>query len=121
MISILKTLHNENKTIAYKSAKILFAGVPDRMVKRFNPHLQSLPDVALKTNEQVDYKILLAHEPASRWDMKTESCDLILSGHTHGGQIFPFGLLVRLAQPVVTGFKQMGDDFNIKDVTIQIN
>ena len=85
------------------------AGVPDRMVKRFDTRLISDPDLALRSNEKVDYKILLAHEPASRWDLKNESCDLILSGHTHGGQIFPFGLLVRLAQPVVSGFKKMGD------------
>jgi len=103
------TLHNENKVVAYKQASVLFAGVPDRMVPRFESHLKSLPDVALKTNEKVDYRILLAHEPASRLDIKTEKCDLILSGHTHGGQIFPFGLLVRLVQPVVKGFKQMGE------------
>ncbi len=103
------TLHNENKVFNFNNAKILFAGVPDRMVKRFDPRLRSVPDEALKTNEKVDYKILLAHEPASRWDMKIQTCDLILSGHTHGGQIFPFGLLVRLAQPVVSGFKQMGE------------
>lgn len=103
------TLHNQNKIISYQSARVLFAGVPDRMVPRFDPHLRSQPDVALHTTEKVDYKILLAHEPASRWDIKTESCDLLLSGHTHGGQIFPFGILVRLVQPVVSGFKKIGD------------
>lgn len=103
------TLHNENKVIQFNQAAILFAGVPDRMVPRFEPKLRSLPDLALKTDHKVDYRILLAHEPASRLDIKNEKCDLILSGHTHGGQIFPFGLLVRLVQPVVKGFKQMGD------------
>lgn len=132
------TLHNENKVVRYLArdasakirddvrvngdghegftaatstaaeARVLFAGVPDRMVPRFNPSLSSKPDEALQTIEKVDYKILLAHEPASRWDLKNETCDLILSGHTHGGQIFPFGLLVRIVQPVVKGFKQMG-------------
>lgn len=103
------TLHNENKIVNYKQASVLFAGVPDRMVPRFESHLKSLPDVALKTKTKVDYRILLAHEPASRLDIKTEKCDLILSGHTHGGQIFPFGLMVRMVQPVVKGFKQMED------------
>lgn len=102
------TLHNQNKVVTYQQAKILFAGVPDRMVPRFDHSLRSLPDQALKTNEKVDYRILLAHEPASYWDIKTEKCDLLLSGHTHGGQIFPFGLMVRLVQPVVAGFKKMG-------------
>ena len=34
--------------------------------------------------------------------------DLQLSGHTHGGQIFPFGLLVRLAVPFVAGLYERG-------------
>ncbi|MBC7420240.1 MAG: metallophosphoesterase [Bdellovibrio sp.] len=102
------TLHNENLILTYQQAKILVAGVPDRMAPRFDRNLASLPDVALKTNQKVNYKILLAHEPASIWDMKTETCDLLLSGHTHGGQIFPFGVLVRIAQPVVRGFKKFG-------------
>lgn len=103
------TLHNENRVIQFNQASILIAGVPDRMVRRFESELRSVPDLALKTDKKVDYKILLAHEPASRLDIKNEKCDLILSGHTHGGQIFPFGLFVRLVQPVVKGFKQMGD------------
>ncbi len=103
-----KVLHNSNSIHTFNQTKILFGGVPDRMVRRFHSTLQSLPDVALKTSEKVDYRILLAHEPSSLWDLKTEPCDLILSGHTHGGQIFPFGLLVRIVQPVIKGFKTFG-------------
>lgn len=98
-------LHNENKIFDFEGKKILLAGVPDRMVNRFEASLQSQPDVALRTTEQVDCKILLAHEPASVWDLKTEIPDLILSGHTHGGQIFPFHGLVRMVQPLVVGWK----------------
>lgn len=100
-------LHNENRVLSYAKSRILMAGVPDRMIKRFNKSGRSLPDTALTSNEPTDYKILLAHEPASAFDIKTEKSDLILTGHTHGGQIFPFHLLVRLAQPVVAGFKQV--------------
>ena len=39
-------------------------------------------------------------------EMKNEKVDLILSGHTHGGQIFPFGLLVLLDQPYLSGLYQ---------------
>ena len=99
------SLHNENTVIQFKKASVLVAGVPDRMVQRFQRHLKSNPDLALRTPHTVDYKILLAHEPASVLDLKTETCDLILSGHTHGGQIFPFGFFVRAVQPVVKGFK----------------
>lgn len=99
-------LHNTHKIIDHGSAKIMVAGVPDRMIKRFTRKTEkSNPDKALKSDQVVDYKILLAHQPASVKDLKEETCDLILSGHTHGGQIFPFHFLVRLAQPVVSGFK----------------
>lgn len=98
-------LHNSHEIIVHQKARLLIAGVPDRMVNRFHKKLESNPDQALMTLEKVDYKILLAHEPSSVFDLKKEKCDLILSGHTHGGQIFPFGLAVRLVQPVVAGFK----------------
>ncbi|MBC7741187.1 MAG: metallophosphoesterase [Bdellovibrionaceae bacterium] len=103
-----RNLHNENHVLTFRKARILIAGVPDRMVPRFDPKLKSNPDLALKINQDVDYRILLAHEPASVHDIKLEKCDLILSGHTHGGQIFPFGVLVRLVQPLVKGFKRFG-------------
>lgn len=100
-------LHNSNKIISYNDTKLLLAGVPDRRVNRFHHSLESNPDLALKTDEPVDYKILLAHEPSSVFDIDKQTCDLLLAGHTHGGQIFPFGLFVRLDQPVVSGFKHI--------------
>ena len=47
--------------------------------------------------------IVLAHQPRMISDMDDYRCDLMLSGHTHGGQIFPFGLLVMTAQPYLAG------------------
>ncbi|MBY0555484.1 metallophosphoesterase [bacterium] len=99
------TLHNENKVVNYNQARVLIAGVPDRMISRFIRNKNSSPDVALKTEHPVHYKILLAHQPASVFDIKTSHCNLVLSGHTHGGQIFPFHFFVRLVQPVLKGFK----------------
>ena len=102
-----QVLHNSHQIIEFNSAKLLMAGVPDRMIGRFQQGKISQPDLALHSPVHVDYKILLAHQPASVFELTRESCDLILTGHTHGGQIFPFHLLVRLAQPVVTGFKKV--------------
>jgi len=53
-------------------------------------------DPALKT-------IVLAHQPKSVRIMEHKRYDLMLSGHTHGGQIFPFGLLVMIDQPYLAG------------------
>jgi len=47
--------------------------------------------------------IVLAHQPRMILEMNKYRCDLMLSGHTHGGQIFPFGLLVMAAQPYLAG------------------
>lgn len=102
----ITSLHNENKVIQFNSQKILVAGIPDKMAPRFNSNIKSLPDLALKSDVQTIYKILLAHQPSSIKDFKIEKCDLMLTGHTHGGQIFPFHYLVRLVQPMIKGFKQ---------------
>ncbi|NNG14707.1 MAG: metallophosphoesterase [Gammaproteobacteria bacterium] len=47
--------------------------------------------------------IVLAHQPTMITQMDGYRCDLMLSGHTHGGQIFPFGMLVMAAQPYLAG------------------
>jgi len=47
--------------------------------------------------------VLLAHQPRAVFDASKLGVDLQLSGHTHGGQIFPFHVLVGLQQPYVSG------------------
>lgn len=72
--------------------------------------------------------ILLAHQPKDIRLAHTFAIDLQLSGHTHGGQIYPFGYIVRLFQPylhglhvknktqifVTTGYGSWGFDFRFK-------
>lgn len=53
--------------------------------------------------------VLLAHQPKSVFDAKKHGVGLQISGHTHGGQIFPWNLLVMLDQPVVQGLARFGD------------
>ncbi|HID48029.1 MAG TPA: metallophosphoesterase, partial [Chromatiales bacterium] len=47
--------------------------------------------------------IVLAHQPRAIDTVAGKRCDLMLCGHTHGGQIFPFGFLVMMAQPYLAG------------------
>ncbi|HKJ08349.1 MAG TPA: metallophosphoesterase [Gammaproteobacteria bacterium] len=47
--------------------------------------------------------IVLAHQPKTLQLLEGRRCDLMISGHTHGGQIFPFGLLVMIGQPYLAG------------------
>lgn len=48
--------------------------------------------------------VLMAHQPAAVEFVAPYGVDLQISGHTHGGQMVPFNMVVRLAQPVVSGF-----------------
>jgi hypothetical protein len=51
--------------------------------------------------------VLLAHQPVVVGEAADRGVDLQLSGHTHGGQLAPFNLLVRLQQPVVAGLSRV--------------
>lgn len=86
--------------------QVNLAGVYDvfgRRIKALEPNLEE----ALKNRKQQSPLILLAHQPKFALEVKEEhNVDLILSGHTHGGQIFPFSLLVRLDQPYLAGLYQ---------------
>ena len=48
-------------------------------------------------------RLLLAHQPRSAVAAAEAGFDLQLSGHTHGGQFYPWNLLVRLQQPFTVG------------------
>jgi len=50
--------------------------------------------------------IVLSHQPKSIELLAGLPFDLMLSGHTHGGQIFPFGFLVMLDQPYLAGLHE---------------
>jgi predicted MPP superfamily phosphohydrolase len=52
--------------------------------------------------------VLLAHDPTTFERARAMQVDLQISGHTHGGQIWPFVYLVRLAVPQVSGLLRRG-------------
>lgn len=57
--------------------------------------------------------IVLAHQPRAIDTVSGKRCDLMLCGHTHGGQIFPFGFLVMMAQPYLAGLHRHAPDTQI--------
>ncbi|MGD8811568.1 MAG: metallophosphoesterase [Thioalkalispiraceae bacterium] len=71
------------------------------------------PAKAYQDLDQDKTCIVLAHQPRMIDEMDDFRCDLMLSGHTHGGQIFPFGLLVMTAQPYLAGLHQHAPDRQI--------
>ncbi|AXE88129.1 metallophosphoesterase [Streptomyces sp. Go-475] len=53
--------------------------------------------------------VLLAHQPVQIHDAVEHGVDLQLSGHTHGGQLWPGNLLAAAANPTVAGLERYGD------------
>lgn len=99
----IKTLINENETIVHKKAKLLLAGVTDYKAGSIIQSHTTDPFKAIKSEDELDYKILLAHQPNSVYESARAGFDLQLSGHTHGGQYFPGTFLIHLFQKYVAG------------------
>ncbi|WP_344167093.1 metallophosphoesterase [Pilimelia columellifera] len=64
-------------------------------------------DAALGDRDPARPVVLLAHQPIQASEAASRGVDLQLSGHTHGGQMAPFNLLVKLQQPVVSGLGEV--------------
>ncbi|WP_280236617.1 metallophosphoesterase [Nocardia cyriacigeorgica] len=69
------------------------------------------PDVAaaLAGRDPARAVVLMAHQPVVIHDAVDHGVDLQLSGHTHGGQLFPGNLIAELANPTVAGLERYGD------------
>lgn len=95
-------LHNTHQTINTPSGSFVIAGVDDVSGNMISGHGYSL-NSALEGVDKSKEIILLAHQPLVVSDAANMGVGLVLTGHTHGGQIWPFGYLVKLAQPYVQG------------------
>ncbi len=106
----IKTLENENVYIGEKAEGFYLAGIYDVIGNRINAFK---PDIKKALEETSNSPIvLLAHQPRFINELN-QKVDLVLSGHTHGGQIAPFNLLVKLQQPYIKGLHQHNEDTQI--------
>jgi predicted MPP superfamily phosphohydrolase len=104
----MSVLNNEHVLIQRGGAKLLVAGVTDiREGKKFEGHTSD-PARAIAGAPKHDVRILLAHQPRSAAEASKHGFALQLSGHTHGGQFFPWNLLVGLVQPISQGLARIG-------------
>jgi predicted MPP superfamily phosphohydrolase len=101
----LTVLRNEHRIVERDGARLAIAGVSDHDAGYFGREHASRPDLALDGVPADVPRVLLAHQPRTALGLDRERVDLQLSGHTHGGQIFPFMFFVRLQQPVVAGMR----------------
>jgi predicted MPP superfamily phosphohydrolase len=105
----LHVLLNEHRVLSHGGASLLLAGVTDYGAQRFDPAQHSDPQAALAgAPPGLRPRILLAHQPRSAAAAADAGFDLQLSGHTHGGQFWPWNLFVRLQQPFTAGLHRLG-------------
>lgn len=105
-------LMNEHVVIGKGKQQFNLVGLTDVSGARAD-FLPPDPDAAYLGADQNKACVVLAHQPRMITDMDNFRCDLMLSGHTHGGQIFPFGLLVMAAQPYLAGLYEHAPDRQI--------
>ncbi len=108
----IRVLRNERVDIGVGETALHLAGTDDRSAARFSKdnegHGEDL-EKALGGRDRNRALVLLAHQPRTVIDASRYGVDLQLSGHTHGGQIWPFGTLVRLQQQFLAGLGQHGE------------
>jgi predicted MPP superfamily phosphohydrolase len=105
----VRVLRNERVSIGDRAASIDLAGVDDRSAHGFGPGHGADYDQAFLDRDPERELVLLAHQPSQIVPAAAAGVGLQLSGHTHGGQIWPFGALVRLNQPYVSGLHRHND------------
>jgi predicted MPP superfamily phosphohydrolase len=104
----LNVLLNEHVVIHHKGVPLVIAGVTDYTGGHFDPAHESDPAAALAgAPADALVKVLLAHQPRSADQAAHAGYTLQLSGHTHGGQFFPWNFFVRVQQPFTAGLNKM--------------
>lgn len=88
---------------------LVLAGVTDYSGGQFDPAHRSDPVAALRGAPPDAVRVLLAHQPRSAAAAAEAGFDLQLSGHTHGGQFYPWNLFVRFQQPFTAGLQKWKD------------
>ncbi|HJL16915.1 MAG TPA: metallophosphoesterase [Sandaracinaceae bacterium LLY-WYZ-13_1] len=103
----IRVLGNERVTLHHDGAALDVVGVHDWESDGFGHGADLAKALAGKPADRK--ALLLAHQPKQIDEASRLGVDLQISGHTHGGQIFPFNYLVRLQQPYVAGLHTHGD------------
>jgi predicted MPP superfamily phosphohydrolase len=104
----LIVLKNQHVILQHDGASLLLAGVTDYSAHHFDSAQRSDPAAALigaAAGERP--KILLAHQPSSAKAAAAAGYDVQISGHTHGGQFWPWNLLVGYFQPFTAGLNRL--------------
>lgn len=105
----LRVLRNERVEVQRDGASFDLAGVDDFAAGRLEP--DHGPDLAkaLAGRDPNREVVLLSHQPKIIDEAADSDVGLVLAGHTHGGQIWPWNHLARLQQPYIYGLHRHRD------------
>ena len=104
----LSVLLNEHVVLEHDGETLVIAGVTDYSAHHFDPAQRSDPAAAIAgAPTRAGVRVLLAHQPRSAFAAAKAGFDVQLSGHTHGGQFFPWNLLVKLVEPFAAGLHRL--------------
>jgi predicted MPP superfamily phosphohydrolase len=105
----VEVLRNERVAIRRGGASFDLAGIDDRIAAGSGvPGHGADLDAALDGRDDDTPVVLLAHQPVMVGQASDAGVDLQISGHTHGGQLWPFDYAIRLDQPAVEGLSRIG-------------
>ncbi len=104
----VRVLLNEHVVLQHGAAALVVAGVTDTSAHHFDPAHRSSPSAAIAgAPKHAAVRVLLAHQPRSAPAAAEAGFDLQLSGHTHGGQFFPWNFVVKWLQPFTAGLYRL--------------
>lgn len=102
-------IHHNKDSQDPERAVVVVAGVTDYSAHHFDESHRSDPQTALAHAPALTlFRLLLAHQPRSAPEAAAAGFDLQLSGHTHGGQFWPWGYFVKFQQPYTAGLHKLG-------------
>jgi len=104
----IRVLRNERVTVGEGDGRLEVAGVDDPSGARFGYAGGADVERALSGYNRERPLVLLSHQPRTIDEAALHGASLQLSGHTHGGQIWPFGYIVALTQPYLHGWAKHG-------------
>lgn len=105
----IRVLRNERVSIGSGEHSFDLAGIDDPEAHRPEGGGTSGLDRALAGRDPTRELVLLAHQPRAVYEAQEKGVGLQLSGHTHGGQIWPWRWFVLLQQPVIAGLVRLGE------------
>jgi predicted MPP superfamily phosphohydrolase len=104
----IRVLRNERVVVGNGEASYDLCGIDDHQAAQFGgDHGPDLARACAGRDPEREL-VLLAHQPRAVFEAEKHGVGLQLSGHTHGGQIWPWRYMVRLQQPIVSGLAAFG-------------